>query len=171
MTWGRENSCPYQDSNYDPSVIQPIASSCTDRAIPAPTWCVSMFIIYLHTDFKCKVPVVHYLSSHQKLRKMFVRPPCWYFKFYKTLTLTVAYFIADILNIVALMLPPPYRFVQCDVLLLLSVGHYKVWHRGGPQQQRASWKPVNWFRSQKDGTCACAHIYTAWWSHMSTFFP
>jgi hypothetical protein len=33
-----ENSCPYQDSNSDPLVIQPIASHYTDCALPAPKW-------------------------------------------------------------------------------------------------------------------------------------
>jgi hypothetical protein len=32
--WRRENSWPYRDSNSDPSVVQPVASSCTDYAIP-----------------------------------------------------------------------------------------------------------------------------------------
>jgi hypothetical protein len=32
-TWRRENSCSYRDSNFDPSVIQPVASLYTDWAI------------------------------------------------------------------------------------------------------------------------------------------
>jgi hypothetical protein len=34
-TWRRESSGPYQDSNADPSVVQPVASRYTDCAIPA----------------------------------------------------------------------------------------------------------------------------------------
>jgi hypothetical protein len=34
-TWGRGRSWPYQDSNSDPSVVQPVASRCTDCATPA----------------------------------------------------------------------------------------------------------------------------------------
>jgi hypothetical protein len=33
-TWRRENSCPYRDSNSDPSVVQPVASRYTEYAIP-----------------------------------------------------------------------------------------------------------------------------------------
>jgi hypothetical protein len=33
-TWRRENSWPYRDSNTDPSAVQPVASLCTDWAIP-----------------------------------------------------------------------------------------------------------------------------------------
>jgi hypothetical protein len=29
-TWGRGNSCPYRDSNSDPSVVQPVSSRYTD---------------------------------------------------------------------------------------------------------------------------------------------
>jgi hypothetical protein len=61
------------------------------------------------------------------------------------------------------MLLPPYRFAPYAILLLLSVGHYKVWQWGGPQQHRASWKPVNWFGSQKDGTCT--HVHSTVISH------
>jgi hypothetical protein len=35
-TWRRENSCPYRDSNPDPSAVQPEASRYTDCAIPIP---------------------------------------------------------------------------------------------------------------------------------------
>jgi hypothetical protein len=35
-TWRRQNSWPYQDSNSDPSVVQPVASRYTDWAITAP---------------------------------------------------------------------------------------------------------------------------------------
>jgi hypothetical protein len=35
MTWRSENSCPHRDSNSDPLVVQPVASRCTDYAIPA----------------------------------------------------------------------------------------------------------------------------------------
>jgi hypothetical protein len=35
-TWRRENSWPYQDSNSDPSVVQPVASRYTDCSIPTP---------------------------------------------------------------------------------------------------------------------------------------
>jgi hypothetical protein len=38
MTWKRENSCPYWDSNYNPSIIQPIPSRYTDFTIPVPTY-------------------------------------------------------------------------------------------------------------------------------------
>jgi hypothetical protein len=31
--WRRKNSLPYQDLNFDPSDIQPIASCCTEFAI------------------------------------------------------------------------------------------------------------------------------------------
>jgi hypothetical protein len=34
--WRRENSRPYWDSNSDPLVVQPIASSYTDYAFPKP---------------------------------------------------------------------------------------------------------------------------------------
>jgi hypothetical protein len=37
MTQRGEKSCPYQEWNSDPSVIQPIASHYTDCAIPAPS--------------------------------------------------------------------------------------------------------------------------------------
>jgi hypothetical protein len=33
----RENFCPHRDSNSDASVVQPVASPYTERAIPAPT--------------------------------------------------------------------------------------------------------------------------------------
>jgi hypothetical protein len=36
MTWRKENSRPYRDSNSDPSVVQPVASHYTDFSIPAP---------------------------------------------------------------------------------------------------------------------------------------
>jgi hypothetical protein len=29
-TWKRESSCPYRDSNSDPSVVQPVVSHYTD---------------------------------------------------------------------------------------------------------------------------------------------
>jgi hypothetical protein len=35
-TWRRENSWPYRDSNSESSFIQPVTSSYTDCAIPAP---------------------------------------------------------------------------------------------------------------------------------------
>jgi hypothetical protein len=35
-TWSRENSWPYRESNSNPSVVQAVASRCTDYAIPAP---------------------------------------------------------------------------------------------------------------------------------------
>jgi hypothetical protein len=41
-TWRRENSC---DSNSDPSVVQPVASRYTDRAIPAPA-CISTVLCF-----------------------------------------------------------------------------------------------------------------------------
>jgi hypothetical protein len=41
-----KNSWPYQDSNFDPSVIQPIASRYTDYAIPVPNT-VSQYIVYM----------------------------------------------------------------------------------------------------------------------------
>jgi hypothetical protein len=31
--WRRENSWPYQDSNSDPSVVQPVASRYTDSSL------------------------------------------------------------------------------------------------------------------------------------------
>lgn len=31
-----KNSCPYQDSNSNPSVLQPVPSGYTDCAMPAP---------------------------------------------------------------------------------------------------------------------------------------
>jgi hypothetical protein len=34
-TWGRENILPYQDSNSDPSVVQPVVSHYTYYDIPA----------------------------------------------------------------------------------------------------------------------------------------
>jgi hypothetical protein len=40
--WRRENSWPYQDSNSDPSVIQPVGSRYTNYAIPAPLWTEKM---------------------------------------------------------------------------------------------------------------------------------
>jgi hypothetical protein len=36
MIWRRENSSPYRDSNFNPMVVQPVASHYTDYAIPAP---------------------------------------------------------------------------------------------------------------------------------------
>jgi hypothetical protein len=35
-TWGRTNSWPYQDSNSDPSVVQPVANRYTNCAIMDP---------------------------------------------------------------------------------------------------------------------------------------
>jgi hypothetical protein len=35
-TWRSENFCPHQDSNSDPSVVQPVASRYTDCSISAP---------------------------------------------------------------------------------------------------------------------------------------
>jgi hypothetical protein len=35
-TWRRENSWPHRDSQFDPSVVQSVASRYTDYAIPAP---------------------------------------------------------------------------------------------------------------------------------------
>jgi hypothetical protein len=35
MTWTTENSWPSQDSNSDPSIVQPVASHYTDHVIPA----------------------------------------------------------------------------------------------------------------------------------------
>jgi hypothetical protein len=45
-TWRRENSWPYRDSNPDPSVVQPVASRCTDWAIPASAWTLCRWFIY-----------------------------------------------------------------------------------------------------------------------------
>jgi hypothetical protein len=36
--WRGENSWPYRDSNFEPSVVQPVASRYTDSAILAPNW-------------------------------------------------------------------------------------------------------------------------------------
>jgi hypothetical protein len=36
MTWGREHSWPYWDSNFEPSVVQRIVSRYNDCAIPVP---------------------------------------------------------------------------------------------------------------------------------------
>jgi hypothetical protein len=36
MTWRKENSSSYRDSNSDPSPVQPVASCYTNCAIPAP---------------------------------------------------------------------------------------------------------------------------------------
>jgi hypothetical protein len=33
--WKSENSWAYRDSNSDPLVVQPVASHCTDYAIPS----------------------------------------------------------------------------------------------------------------------------------------
>jgi hypothetical protein len=35
-TWRGEKSCPYRDSNTDPSAVEPVASRYTDCAIPLP---------------------------------------------------------------------------------------------------------------------------------------
>jgi hypothetical protein len=35
-TWRRENSCPYRDSNSDPSIVQPVANCYIDCNLPAP---------------------------------------------------------------------------------------------------------------------------------------
>jgi hypothetical protein len=52
-TWRSKNSCPHQDSNSDPSVVQPVASRCTDCAIP-----VNCSIILLNTElsYPCNRP-------------------------------------------------------------------------------------------------------------------
>jgi hypothetical protein len=47
-TWGKENSWSYRNSNFDPSVVQPVVSRYTDYAIPTPFF---MYIILLFTDF------------------------------------------------------------------------------------------------------------------------
>jgi hypothetical protein len=36
--WFGENSWSYRDSNFDHSVVQPVASRYTDYAAPAPMW-------------------------------------------------------------------------------------------------------------------------------------
>jgi hypothetical protein len=48
MTWRREKSCPYRDSNSDLSAFQPIANRFTDCAISAPTDCCIVFL------FRCR---------------------------------------------------------------------------------------------------------------------
>jgi hypothetical protein len=46
ITWGRENSSPYRDSNSDPSVFRSVASRYTDNAIPAPIVLFGMHVKY-----------------------------------------------------------------------------------------------------------------------------
>jgi hypothetical protein len=48
-TWRGEKSCPYRDSNSDPSTVQPVANRYTDCAIAAPNLHCALFIIITHT--------------------------------------------------------------------------------------------------------------------------
>jgi hypothetical protein len=50
MTWRRENSWPYRDSNSDSSVVQPVGSRYTDYVIPAlqPVICTYTYICYMY---------------------------------------------------------------------------------------------------------------------------
>jgi hypothetical protein len=59
--WRGEKSCPYQDSNSDPSVVQFVAIRYTDWAIPAPwlymtVWCsVPYLCSHVHSTVLCRV--------------------------------------------------------------------------------------------------------------------
>jgi hypothetical protein len=62
-TWRRENSWPYRVSKPDPSVVQPVASRCTDCAIPAPLQLSILTICYRSKE--------NFIYSYFKLI-------CWY---------------------------------------------------------------------------------------------
>jgi hypothetical protein len=44
-TWRSENSCPYGDSNSDPSVVQPVASCYTGSHIGLPAKCDHLLVL------------------------------------------------------------------------------------------------------------------------------
>jgi hypothetical protein len=69
-TWRRENSWPHQDSNSDPSVFQPVASSYTDWAIPAPprnqTWQLFLYEwVYLSSNLRSATEWSKIKPKHQ----------------------------------------------------------------------------------------------------------
>jgi hypothetical protein len=69
-----ENSCPYWDSNSDPSVIQPIASPYSDYASPVLNEMVQIAINYKLRRTNSKIyNIEHVVSDIQNLTKQWRR--------------------------------------------------------------------------------------------------